>query len=62
MTKPKYKVGDSIVVRTSETECVLTKITRGYLNDKENKWNYWTEESCGMNKFGYVKEEDIIRF
>ena len=61
MKKPKYKIEDSVVVRTSETECVLTKITRGYLNDKENKWNYWTEASGGMGGIGYVKEKNIIK-
>ena len=60
MKKPKYKIGDSVVVRASKGEYVLTKITSGYLSDKDNEWNYWTEENGGIGGLGYVKEEDII--
>ena len=60
MTKPKYKIGDSIIVKSTTTGCDLTRITNGYFQKEENKWEYWTEASGGMGGIGYVKEEDVI--
>ena len=61
MKKPKYKIGDSIVVISTTTSYALTRIINGYFQKEENEWNYWTEASGGMGGIGYVKEENIIR-
>ena len=59
-TNPKYKVGDSIVTKSTDTCFTLTRIINGYFQKGEGKWFYWTEASGGMGGIGYIKEEDII--
>ena len=57
MEKPKYKVGDSVVIKHNNYH-ILTRITDGYLpeSSKIAQWEYQTEDK---NLF-WVKEDDII--
>lgn len=62
MRKPKYKIGDSVVIEVSSFVYSLVQITGAYINDDitsaENEWNYFTSNE----RIGAVKESDIIIF
>jgi hypothetical protein len=60
MEQPKYKIGDSVVIRTSGAVFEMVQITGAYINIKETRkeWNYYTTNE----KVIPVKESQVNNF
>lgn len=56
MIKPKYKIGDCVIIRYRE-HLVMERISKGLLAGGGKFWEYWISDN---RVIGWVKESQII--